>query len=229
MDDLRFLKHALFGHLELCTGDQRCLNTFHRAVHGGFMDTPVIAQVRKRTVLTPKFQGHQELLSDAECRWAAGFLLPSLSFNQDGLHLGEDLRIHPSASTELLAVHLQRAGQAFLLHPLSLACDFRKRSIEDGVAEIGIAIGDSRIWGKGVGAAAGRLMLEWAFGSLCFQKVWADVHEPNARSLALMRKLGFTEVSRNGLEEYQGQVVPMVQFGLSRRTFLNNSVGSKLW
>ena len=130
MDDLRFLKHALFGHLELCTGDQRCLNTFHRAVHGGFMDTPVIAQVRKRTVLTPKFQGHQELLSDAECRWAAGFLLPSLSFNQDGLHLGEDLRIHPSASTELLAVHLQRAGQAFLLHPLSLACDFRKRSTE---------------------------------------------------------------------------------------------------
>ena len=129
MDDLRFLKHALFGHLELCTGDQRCLNTFHRAVHGGFMDTPVIAQVRKRTVLTPKFQGHQELLSDAECRWAAGFLLPSLSFNQDGLHLGEDLRIDPSASTELLAVHLQRAGQAFLLHPLSLACDFRKRSI----------------------------------------------------------------------------------------------------
>ena len=93
MNDLCFLKHALFGHLELCTGDQRCLNTFHRAVHGGFMDTPVIAQVRKRTVLTLKFQGHQELLSDAECRWAARFLLPSLSFNQDGLHLGEDLSV----------------------------------------------------------------------------------------------------------------------------------------
>jgi len=102
------------------------------------------------------------------------------------------------------------------------------QSIENGVAELGIAIGDSWVWGRGVGAAAGRLMLEWAFGSLGFQKVWADVHEPNARSLALMRKLGFTEVSRNGLEEYQGQMVPMVQFGLSRRTFLNNSVGSKL-
>ncbi|WP_407542309.1 GNAT family N-acetyltransferase (plasmid) [Deinococcus radiomollis] len=95
------------------------------------------------------------------------------------------------------------------------------QGIQAGVAELGIALGDSRVWGKGVGAAAGRLMLEWAFGSLDFHMVWAEVHEPNARSLALMKKLAFSEIGRKGIEEYQGQMVPMVQFELSRRTFLN--------
>ena len=95
------------------------------------------------------------------------------------------------------------------------------QGIQAGVAELGIALGDSRVWGKGVGPAAGRLMLEWAFGSLDFHMVWAEVHEPNARSLALMKRLAFSEIGRKGIEEYQGQMVPMVQFELSRRTFLN--------
>ena len=93
------------------------------------------------------------------------------------------------------------------------------QDIHDGVAELGIAIGDSHVWGKGIGAVAGQLMLEWAFGLLDLEKVWADVHEPNVRSLALMEKLGFAETSRKGMAEYQGRLVPMVQFELTRSTF----------
>ena len=97
------------------------------------------------------------------------------------------------------------------------------QDIRDGVAELGIALGDSQVWGKGIGAVAGRLMLEWAFGSLDLHTVWAEVHEPNTRSLALMRKLGFLEVGRKGIEEYQRRMVPMVQFELSRKMFSNGS------
>lgn len=93
------------------------------------MDTPIIAQVRECPLLTPEFQGHQQLLSNAERRWTARFLLSSLSCHQDSFHLGEGLRVDPGASTELLAIHLQGTGQAVLLHPKSLASDFRKRSI----------------------------------------------------------------------------------------------------
>lgn len=88
------------------------------------------------------------------------------------------------------------------------------QDVQGGEAELGIAIGDSGLWGQGVGTQAGKQMLAWAFGELGLRRVWAEVHEPNARSLALMRRLGLREVSKNGTGEYQGAVVPMVQFEL---------------
>lgn len=86
-------------------------------------------------------------------------------------------------------------------------------------AELGIAIGDSGLWGQGIGRQAGNLLLRHAFENLHLQYVWAEVHEPNERSHALMRKLGFTETSRHGTDEYQGQEVPMVQYRLERAQF----------
>lgn len=59
-------------------------------------------------------------------------------------------------------------------------------------------------------------MLAWAFGPLALERVWAEVHATNPRSLALMRRLGLEEVSRSGTEEYRGQTVQMVQFELTR-------------
>ena len=90
---------------------------------------------------------------------------------------------------------------------------------QNSEAELGMAGGDWAVWGQGGGAQAGRLMLAWAFGELGFRRVWAEVHEPNTRSLELMRRLGFREVSRNGTGEYQGAVVRMVQFELLRGEF----------
>lgn len=83
-----------------------------------------------------------------------------------------------------------------------------------GEAELGIAIGDSGRWGQGIAAQAGRLMLAWAFTELGLERVWAEAHAPNVRSLALLRKLGFDELGPHGEAEYQGRTVPMVQFEL---------------
>lgn len=88
------------------------------------------------------------------------------------------------------------------------------QAVQGDVAELGIAIGDSGVWGQGIGTAAGKLMLARAFEGLGLTRVWAEVHATNTRSLALMQKLGLREVGRAGQDEYQGEVVPLVQFEL---------------
>lgn len=91
--------------------------------------------------------------------------------------------------------------------------------------ELGIAIGESGLWGGGIGAQAGRLMLAHAFEVRELEFVWAEVHLPNRRSQALMRKLGMTETGREGTDEYQGEVVPMVQYRIEREQFASAQVG----
>ena len=105
------------------------------------MDALVVLQVREGAVLTPEFQGHQELFSYAERGWAAGFLLPCFSCGQHRFHLREGFGIHSGAASELLAVHLQRAGQAVVLYLFSLTRDFRKTSTKnvDCVGTVNIA------------------------------------------------------------------------------------------
>ena len=64
----------------------------------------------------------------------------------------------------------------------------------DTSAEFGIAIGHSNQWGRGIGAAAGELLLRHAFDDLRLQRVDAEVPETNERSLRLMTRLGFRQV-----------------------------------
>ncbi|MFC4425284.1 GNAT family N-acetyltransferase [Deinococcus navajonensis] len=71
--------------------------------------------------------------------------------------------------------------------------------------ELGVAIGERGLWGQGLATAACHLLLKeaWALG---LEQVTAEVHEPNRRSQALMRRLGFLEVG----------VGPPVPYGTSR-------------
>ncbi|PNY82705.1 GNAT family N-acetyltransferase [Deinococcus koreensis] len=86
-------------------------------------------------------------------------------------------------------------------------------------AEFGIAIGERALWGQGVGRAAGRLLLGLAFAELGLRQVRAEVHLTNARSHALMRRLGFVAVGQGQSEEYRGAVVPLVRYALQREDF----------
>lgn len=91
---------------------------------------------------------------------------------------------------------------------------------EVGRAELGIAIGERSLWGRSLGFAAGRLMLEHGFAHLGLTRVTAQVHAPNPRSLALMRRLGFVQegvLSRHEL--YRGGVCDVVLFGMLREEF----------
>ncbi|OLV16093.1 GNAT family N-acetyltransferase [Deinococcus marmoris] len=89
----------------------------------------------------------------------------------------------------------------------------------DSSAEFGIALGERALWGHGLGLQAGRLTLAHAFTELGLQTVIAEAHAPNARSRALLLRLGFTETGPGGLEEYRGEMVPVVRFVLERENF----------
>jgi [ribosomal protein S5]-alanine N-acetyltransferase len=86
-------------------------------------------------------------------------------------------------------------------------------------ASFGIAFARAN-WGKGIAAMAGELMLEHAFVTLKLERIVAEVHASNERSLRLMARLGFV---REGVlrqhETYQGQKQDVILFGLLQDEF----------
>ena len=74
-------------------------------------------------------------------------------------------------------------------------------------AELGYAIGNSSLWGKGLGFSGAALMLNVAFKKLKLKRVTASVSAINTRSKRVLEKLGFTfegiqaEETESGLRE----------------------------
>lgn len=84
--------------------------------------------------------------------------------------------------------------------------------IRYGRAEVGIAIGESGLWGKGIGPAAIEKLLNYAKETLGITTIVAETHQTNYRSQKLLQKLGFQELSRNGTDIYYGKETALVQY-----------------
>lgn len=87
-------------------------------------------------------------------------------------------------------------------------------SIKGNTAELGIAIGDSGLWGKGIGQHAALLAMDYGSESLGITAFDAETHQDNLRSRKMLEKLGFKEISREGFEEYQGRKNRLIQYEL---------------
>lgn len=57
--------------------------------------------------------------------------------------------------------------------------------------ELGIMIGDSSFWGKGIGTEACKLLLNYAFDELNLRKVALTVFDNNPGAIRLYEKIGF--------------------------------------
>ncbi|MCM3743889.1 GNAT family N-acetyltransferase [Sporosarcina luteola] len=88
-------------------------------------------------------------------------------------------------------------------------------NIEGHSAEIGIAIGDSTMWGKGIGYHSALSLMNYASSELAITVFNAETHESNQRSQKMLRKLGFQEVSRIGSEEYMGEESQLIQYRMT--------------
>lgn len=86
--------------------------------------------------------------------------------------------------------------------------------IEKPYAEFGIAIGDSSLWGKGIGISASKSVLALAHRNDGLSSFGAETHENNIRSRKMLEKLGFQEISRNGMEYYLGVEAALIQYRL---------------
>ena len=84
-------------------------------------------------------------------------------------------------------------------------------------AELGFAVGDSSRWGTGIGTAAALAMITYGFQQVGLKQIRATVHEPNERSVAVLRKLGFRRVGTlPNTEEYLDEPALMIEFELRR-------------
>jgi [ribosomal protein S5]-alanine N-acetyltransferase len=63
-------------------------------------------------------------------------------------------------------------------------------SQEERTAELGVVIGRAH-WGKGMGTAAGHLVVRFAFGTLNLAEIRAELLQSNLASRRLLEKLGF--------------------------------------
>lgn len=86
--------------------------------------------------------------------------------------------------------------------------------IKDNSAELGIAIGESTLWGKGLGYHSAISMIEYASKNLGITVFDAETHRSNIRSRKMLEKIGFKEVSRIGSEEYLGMENQLIQYRL---------------
>ena len=110
------------------------------------------------------------------------------------------------------AEHFMRMGIEFnekLIGYADLAC------IKDNCAELGIAIGESGLWGKGIGITAAKNMIEYASTKLGISTFNAETHETNIRSRKMLEKLGFHETSRVDSGEYLGKNSQLIQYRLN--------------
>ena len=87
--------------------------------------------------------------------------------------------------------------------------------IKDNSAELGIAIGESELWGKGLGSRAAKAMMDFATEKLGITVFTAETNEANMRSRKMLEKIGFEEVGRDGREEYMGMEGLLIQYKLS--------------
>jgi RimJ/RimL family protein N-acetyltransferase len=60
-------------------------------------------------------------------------------------------------------------------------------------AELGIAIGNKRYWGKGYGLAAMKEMLRFGFTKLQLNKIWLRVEIDNEKAIKSYKRAGYTE------------------------------------
>jgi [ribosomal protein S5]-alanine N-acetyltransferase len=87
-------------------------------------------------------------------------------------------------------------------------------------ASLGYAIGDSSLWGQGLGFLGAKLMLELAFESLKLERVTAEVNAANTRSLRVLEKLVFKlEGILRRHETYRGARGDVHLFGMLREEY----------
>ncbi|MEO4053885.1 GNAT family N-acetyltransferase [Solibacillus sp. CAU 1738] len=87
--------------------------------------------------------------------------------------------------------------------------------IKGNSAEIGIAIGESELWGKGIGTQATKCMMAYALENLGITVFHAETHETNNRSRKMLEKIGFEEISREGSEQYLGEESQLIQYRMT--------------
>jgi len=85
------------------------------------------------------------------------------------------------------------------------------------VGEVGIFIGEKRLWSQGYGTSAMRLLLRHGFADLNLNRIALDVYATNHRAVRCYEKVGFKHEGCKRQAIYQnGQYIDLLQMGVLR-------------
>lgn len=91
-------------------------------------------------------------------------------------------------------------------------------NLKNKSAALGILIGDKNYWGKGYGAEATRLLLNYGFAKLQLHRIELGVYDYNKRAINLYRKLGF---KKEGIKRetvfWKGKFYDLIQMGILQK------------
>jgi len=110
-----------------------------------------------------------------------------------------------------LAIVGEEAGREMLIGCVGLTLDAAAKE-----AELGYWIG-RRFWGHGVGPEAAGRLARWALANLGIEKLVASALIENARSQAVLRRVGFRQVGE-GAQDFlsRGGAMPVLLFEMTR-------------
>ncbi len=90
--------------------------------------------------------------------------------------------------------------------------DWRSRS-----GEVGIFIGEKRLWNQGYGTDAMRLLLQHGFHTLNLNRIGLDVYDTNLRAVRSYEKAGFVQEGRKRQAIFKdGKYIDILQMSVLR-------------
>ncbi|MBM7661005.1 RimJ/RimL family protein N-acetyltransferase [Bacillus mesophilus] len=88
-------------------------------------------------------------------------------------------------------------------------------------AELGIAIGNKKYWGKGYGASAMKEMLGYGFDSLQLNKIWLRVEVDNLKAIKSYKSLGYVEEGILREDRWRnGEFIDRLRMSILKEEFL---------
>lgn len=87
-------------------------------------------------------------------------------------------------------------------------------SIKNKKAEFHVFIGETSMWGKGIGYQATKLILEYGFNEIGLNNIFLSVREDNKKAVKLYEKIGFVKVVNH---------LKMTKMSINKENFINKS------
>lgn len=99
--------------------------------------------------------------------------------------------------------------------PIGFA-NYRRLNLKHANADIGVGIGERRLWGKGLGSEAVRLLRDHLLGARGLHRIRLHVAATNDRAIAAYKKCGFEieGIEREGVRGEDGAWADMAVMGL---------------
>jgi len=101
-------------------------------------------------------------------------------------------------------------------------CGFHKIDWRCRVAEVGIFIGEKRLWNRGYGTEAMLLLLKYGFYTLNMNRISLDVYENNPSAIRAYEKAGFIQEGRKRQAMYvDGKYIDILQMSVLKEEWEN--------